>query len=243
MKRLFILPLFVMLTSACMWWTVPQYGGYDDPPPPVEEPVAVAQGACQFDDPACYGTYVALPQSTGPFGLPTLGSGTTPVAVRVYMDFMCPHCADFAADLEVLIATYGDRVRFEYIPMTFVRPPHSEDAAKVGLCASEQGVFWQYQAALFMALRLGDLRADVDTPAWFIDFGTERGLDEGALTACLDSINLLRSLEGASALAGNQGVSATPTILVTFDGGVSWTTYTGAYTYADIVAALDTALE
>lgn len=243
MKRLLVLPLVLLLTSACMWWTVPQYGGYDDPPPAVVEPVAVAEATCSFDDPSCYGTFLAFPQSVGPFGLPTLGSGTSPIVVRVYMDFMCPHCADFAANLELLIETYGDRVRFEYIPMTFVRPPHSEEAAKVALCASEQGVFWQYQAALYAAFRLGDLDVAALSVDTFIDFGAERGMDAGLATACLDTTDFAYMLDGAQTFATRQNVSSTPAVLVSSDGGETWAKFTGTYSYPDIVAALDAALQ
>lgn len=246
MKRLVILPLLMVFSTACMWWAIPQYGGgYDDAPPPAVEVVpAVPTGPCQFDSPTCdTGVFLTLPQSTGAFGLPTIGDSTARVAVRVFMDFMCPHCANFSPILAELIAAYGDTVRFEYVPMTFVRDPQSKDAAKVALCASEQGVFWQYQHALFVAQRYGELDGAASSLNGFIDFGTERGMDADDLTACLDSTDFAYMLDGAQTLADRQAVTSTPSVTITADGGETWTTYTGERTFSGIAAELDAALE
>lgn len=208
---------------------------------PTPEPSVYAPAPCAFDDAACYGVYLRVPQSYGPFSLPTIGSGTASVVVRVFMDFMCPHCANFSDDLEQLIDDYGDEVRFEYFPMAFVRIPQSEDAAKVALCAKEQNRFWQYQAALFSELREGNLHDRDATLDYLIDFGAARGLNADDLSACLKTANFKYMLDGSRGVAADLHINSTPTVVVSVDSGNTWQQQTSA-TYAVVAATLDAAL-
>ncbi|WP_158548012.1 DsbA family protein [Desertihabitans brevis] len=91
------------------------------------------------------------PQVVTPGQPVALGPATAPHTVRVWLDFGCPHCADFATAYDEVLgaAVEEGRARVELMPLTFVDPPSSERAATGFVCAAETGMAGAYHDALF----------------------------------------------------------------------------------------------
>lgn len=79
-----------------------------------------------------------------------LGSEGAPVSVVEYADFECPYCAEAAPGIRLMLARYGDRVRyaFRHFPLEDVHP-HALAAAEASECAAVQGQFWPMHDLLY----------------------------------------------------------------------------------------------
>jgi protein-disulfide isomerase len=139
---------------------------------------------------------------------PSLGPATAPVTLVEFSDFQCPFCQRVAPTLKELRARYGDRLRIVWkdFPLTQIHP-QAFDAAQAGLCARDQGKFWEYHDQLFAnqaALQPDALKK----------YAADAGMDAAAFSACLDS-NKYQPRVQASMDAGSQlGIGSTPTTFI-----------------------------
>jgi protein-disulfide isomerase len=156
----------------------------------------------------------AIAPAAGERGAKWRGRADAPVTIEVYSDFLCAHCADFAATIEpALIAEFVDtglaRLVFRHFP---VLGPGAQAAAEASECAADQGRFWPYHDALYERARRGALRSpgDLDAAARAV------GLDATAFATCSRE-GIGRSRVDADRAEGlRRGVQGTPT---TFIGG------------------------
>ena len=79
-----------------------------------------------------------------------LGPESAPVTLVEYGDFECPYCKQAAPAVKLLLARFGDRVRFIYrhFPIEEIHP-HARRAAEAAECAGAQGKFWEMHDLLF----------------------------------------------------------------------------------------------
>jgi protein-disulfide isomerase len=79
-----------------------------------------------------------------------LGSSHAKVTIVEYGDFECPNCKQAAPVVKLLLAQFGDRVRFAFrnFPLEDVHP-HALNAAEAAECAGAQGKFWPMHDLLF----------------------------------------------------------------------------------------------
>ena len=79
-----------------------------------------------------------------------LGSADAPVALRLYSDFHCPHCAEFEERYGAVLndALARGSARIDLYPMAFI-DQGSAAAANAMACAAEDGFGWAYYAGLF----------------------------------------------------------------------------------------------
>lgn len=96
-------------------------------------------------------------------GSPSLGAGNAPVTLVEFSDFQCPYCANLFRTLHQVLAKYGPQVRLVYRNFPLVQiHSYAEKAAEAGLCAADQGQFWQMHDLMFQAqgqLKEEDLKA------------------------------------------------------------------------------------
>lgn len=176
-----------------------------------------------FDDENCFPTWVGLEQGETEDGIPTLGSANAPIIVGEFSDFGCPHCLDFAPTFDSLVNDYaGDgQAQFYYFPLTFVRGENSVTAAQVAICTIDQDAFWQFHQVLF------EIQESPGYQAFTIDnlvgVAGEMGLDEAAILDCLQSPRPASVLAAATTLQSSVGVTGTPAIVISTDGGETWT--------------------
>lgn len=141
-----------------------------------------------------------------------LGPADAPVKVEVFSDFQCPHCRDYAAQVEPrLFQEYVDtgKVQFVYRHLIVIGPD-SVNAAQAAECAGLQGQFWPYHDKLFAvqgtrgAYTLENLKA----------YAGELGLDQDAFTRCLEGGQMMEKVRLDSQEGANRGARSTPTTFI-----------------------------
>ena len=179
--------------------------------------------ACNYEDEDCYGVYFNLESGQrDEDGTPFIGSPDAPIIIAEFSDFGCPHCMEFHPTLVSLIEEFAHtgQAQFEYRPLTFVAGRNSEVAAEAALCAAEQGAFWQYHDELFEIQEAQT--ASAFESGTMKDLAEEMGLDGDTLEDCMNSNRPRNTLRAASALQNQLGISGTPAIAYSVDGGETW---------------------
>jgi protein-disulfide isomerase len=134
------------------------------------------------------------------------------VAIEVYSDFLCSHCAAFALGTgRVLIAEFvGPGVaRFVYKQFPVVSPL-SALIAEASECAADQKRFWAFHDAAFalVARRAMNGPADIEAAA------RDARLDLGAFGTCRRSGGAKSRVEADFKEGVSRGVEGTPTIFI-----------------------------
>ncbi len=80
----------------------------------------------------------------------TLGPASAPVTLIEYGDFECPSCAQACHAVDMLLAHFGENLRFvfRHFPLREVHP-HAEMAAEAAEAAGAQNRFWELHKLLF----------------------------------------------------------------------------------------------
>ena len=148
-------------------------------------------------------------------GIP-LGNENAPVRIITFIDFQCPSCASFAAQIEPLLRQqYVDQgtaqlVYYDY-PITSIHP-HAFVAARAARCANEQDRFWEYHDMLLGRQSLWSGAGSV--VGTFADYAAELGMDRSAFDACLRSDRFADTVTASIMLGQQLNVQGTPTIFV-----------------------------
>ena len=162
-----------------------------------------------------------------PDRIPSKGTSSAQDDLVEFSDLECPHCGSLhrtVASLHEELGPTGLRVRFVNFPLDKACNPHVARSlhptaclvARGGICAQEQGLFWEFAERYF--------RLQV-TPSSTIVLHVARGVgaDVERFSECLDAERTARALAEDIALAHAAGVRATPTLLVngwTFEGAL-----------------------
>ncbi len=139
---------------------------------------------------------------------PVRGTATAPVTIVEFSDFYCPFCRQVRPVLARVRARYGDKVRFAFknLPLEDLHPGATR-AAEAGLCANEQGKFWEYHDKLFVA----EPGASVEQlKTW----AGEIGLDAGRFSECLGSGRQKAAVQRDVEQATSLGANGTPAFFV-----------------------------
>lgn len=93
-------------------------------------------------------TVEAVGQVTGP--------SDAKVTVIEFSDFQCPFCVRAYPTVKQIINDYKGQVKFVYrnFPLTQIHPD-AQKAAEAGLCAADQGKFWEMHDKMFEAGQAG----------------------------------------------------------------------------------------
>ncbi len=160
---------------------------------------------------------------------PTIGNPEAPIHFVVTSDFACPHCQTFHGGelkgiLDELVLT--GQATFSHMMLTGTGGAYSEIASQAALCAAEQGAFWEMSDELFrLAASRGVQTAFAITT--IRDSAKEMGLDANALVSCVNSRRYANWLPQYARFAGDNGVTGTPTVLVSYGNSDSWTIVRG----------------
>ncbi|MBI5928713.1 MAG: thioredoxin domain-containing protein [Chloroflexi bacterium] len=154
--------------------------------------------------------YAGIPQSVDGDGVGHLGNPDAPNVVREFSSFMCPHCKDLhenVIDGVVDMVKAGD-VRIEFVPISQIGGPGSEEGAKAAICAGKQNKFWEMHDILFYWQgRVSTTKSRIDTAV------KELGLDKGKFNDCYNDGDTRRQAErGYSEMS--QYSDGTPTVLL-----------------------------
>lgn len=130
------------------------------------------------------------------------------VTVVEFFDFQCPHCRDLSPRLKAIVAEEGSaEIRYGYTPLP--GNPNSHDAARIAICAAEQGKEGEVTSAFFIAPDLAPEKA--------LGLASQLVPDAKALEACLASKRPDARIEKDTAIIKEAGFVGLPT---TYIGGV-----------------------
>lgn len=155
-------------------------------------------------------------------GTPFIGSLDAPIVFAEFADFSCPHCADFAPEVDLLIRSYvrTGKMRLEFRAVTFVGAQYSDVAARAAYCAAEQGAFWEFHSELFRIQTTRGYQTFI--PAEMKDAANEMGLDGDALQSCMNSNRPDKMLASSEQVRAQYGVSATPSLIYRGNNETTW---------------------
>src|SRR5262249_32382526 len=126
-------------------------------------------------------------------GSPTKGLESAPLTVVEFADFQCPHCGEFAPQMDKLVESRKNDIRFVYKFYVLGKFPSSENAARAAIAAGKQGKFWEMHHAIFanqqrldqqgldglakdLGLDVSRLHADMQSPETADRIGKDRKL-------------------------------------------------------------------
>lgn len=156
-------------------------------------------------------------------GQPRLGVAEAPVAIALFEDFRCPHCATFTETVlprleRDFVASGEARIYYLNFP---VLGPASTEVAELGECVytQDEAVFWEFKPILFRS------QGSIESRAQLLALAEQYapGLDQGALAGCLDDDAAARAVQRDAAMAQELRLGGTPSVLV--DGRTVTATY------------------
>lgn len=161
--------------------------------------------------------FVIIPGATGagrylepiPAGdNPSKGPEDALVTIIEFTDFECPFCSRAQETLDVLVESYGSRVRlvFRDMPLAALHPD-SPKAHEAAACARDQGRFWEMHDKFFAS------QSDLSVPA-LKRYASELGLDADEFASCLDGGAKAAAVDANVAAGRTYGVSGTPAFFI-----------------------------
>lgn len=144
-----------------------------------------------------------------------MGDVDAPVVIVEYSDYRCPFCAIVSRDtMPKIIDKYVEtgKVRIEWRDFP-IFGEESMNAAVAGRAAGEQGLFWEYNEAIYAE---APARSHIELPRErLIAFAEQVGVpDIEKFTADLDNQELIDAVNADAAEAKSIGVSSTPIFIV-----------------------------
>ena len=167
-----------------------------------------------------------------------LGREDAPVEIRLYEDFQCPACGQFAREsLPEVVERHVRSGDAKIVSETLAfLGPDSVSTARAALAAGEQDRYWQYAALLFRDQ--GAENSGYATEEFLRGLAEEtEGLDVAEWDGARDSGPVDEELEAAQGRASADGVNATPTLVVSGPGGEE--TLRGAVPVEDVDRAVE----
>lgn len=167
-----------------------------------------------------------------------LGDSAAPVQIVEFADFECPSCARFATitepDVRTRIIETG-QANLTYFDLPLPQHLNSPAASNAAACADDQGKFWAMHGQIYARQHEWSTYA-TDKPKNVLKSAAQAaGLDIPAWESCFDSRRHQARIDANAAEASRRGVRSTPTFFI---GGKM---YTGAITYDEMKAAVDSA--
>ena len=176
-------------------------------------------------------------------GAPVKGSDDARLTLVEFSDFECPYCARYATTTYHQIAdAYIDTGKLRYafldLPLTSIHR-NAFKAAEAGMCAAEQGKFWELHDRLF---------ANQQSLTDFEGHARAVGLDVSAFMSCLESGRHANAVRSDMQTANSLGIGGTPSFALgyTDDGGKTVRlvkTFSGARPFDLFQTEIETMLE
>ena len=171
-------------------------------------------------------------------GSPMLGSADAPLLLIQFEDLKSADAAKYAADTEPqLIEKYITPGKLRVVYKMF--PTDGPKAAAAGVCAAEQGKFWEFRALL---LTKQAEWTDGDN-AKMTEYAKSLGLDEAKFTACQADVATQYEVESATQFGQDVGVPSVPAFLILdLSLGQAVNNILGAQPFSEFDAKLQAAL-
>lgn len=126
------------------------------------------------------------------------------ITIVEYSDFQCPFCARFHPEMQKVVTTYGDKVRwvFRHFPLNQIHP-EAQKASEASECAAEQGKFWEYADKLF------ENQTQLGTTV-YEKLAKDLSLNTGKFSSCLSSGKYAEKVNNSLVEGSRYGVQGTP---------------------------------
>lgn len=164
------------------------------------------------------GNFAQVAQEKTADGYWVIGDPAAKFTLIEFANFSCSHCIDYHAKLTPFIDKYvrTGQVRYMYVPLVW-NYSNSTEAAKGALCAGEQGRFWDMHDALFTNVKSSGYNAySIES---IRQTATKFDLDLNKLTNCILSDDMLPTLQAAAQYSSSVGITGTPAMMWSIDGG------------------------
>ncbi|MGC8493120.1 MAG: thioredoxin domain-containing protein [Syntrophobacteraceae bacterium] len=171
---------------------------------------------------ARYGVKIFLPVPKPPTvtvdtsGAPALGPKNAPVTVIEFSDYQCPACRANHPVVKQIRKEFAGKLRWIYMEYPLHIHQYAFEAAEAGLCAEDQGKFWQYQDDLYTT-------PDLTVPN-LIAMAKKMGMSGKKFSQCLSTSKYKAQVKKSMAQATQIGIDRTPTYVINgmvFIGGPS----------------------
>ncbi len=175
-------------------------------------------------------------------GAPTTGAADAPVTMIEFTDYQCPYCRKHALEVWPSInRTFIERGKVRYVvkdlPLVEIHPD-ARELARAARCAAlvSPAKYWPFRDSLFS-----------DPGGMHLDsvhhLARTLGIEVGAFAACLRSEHPGLAVDADRALAGQLGVSGTPTFVVgrtpEVGGSLTGTVVRGAASLEELSALIE----
>ena len=140
------------------------------------------------------------------------GNPESTVTLVEYSDFQCPACASFQPVLKEILATYGDKIQFEYKHYPLPIHPYAQQAGIAAEAAGQQGKFFEFHDALFE--KQNEWSKSATPVAFFAKYAEELGLDVEKFKQHQKSSLLRDAVRSDLNEARELGLTATPTFFL-----------------------------
>lgn len=167
-----------------------------------------------------------------------LGQENAPVTIQLYEDFQCPACAQFIRDtFPQVVEQYVEPGEAAVVSETLAfLGPDSVPAAHAALAAGEQDLYWQYAHRLFE--NQGAENSGYVNDEFLTDIAENtEGLDVDRWDEARNSEPVEQQLEAAQQRAVEDGIDATPMLVISGPGGEE--RLRGAVPAEDVEAAIE----
>lgn len=143
------------------------------------------------------------------------GNPSARVSLVEYSDFQCPACRSRLGQVEEILKTYGDKIKFVYrhFPLK-LNHKNAELAARASEAAGLQGKFWEMHDLLFLNQPTWQGETNEQAKVTFIGYGKQLELDEAKFIADLDSDAVKDSVDEDYAGGLAAGINSTPTFFL-----------------------------
>jgi protein-disulfide isomerase len=140
----------------------------------------------------------------------TVGKAGAKAHIDLYLDFRCPHCAEFeeatGATIDKLVQ--DGTATLTYWPMQFVNPDASPRLANAFAAAAANGKALSYADEMY-----GDFSKSWTTDQ-LLDLGKQLGIGDAKFQQAVQNNTYGGWLESVSTAADDRGVTGTPTVYV-----------------------------
>lgn len=143
---------------------------------------------------------------------PVLGNPEAATTIVEFYDYQCPYCRRAHPDMERMLDEHGERVRYVFKQFPVLDGPGETDgvshvAARAAVAAGAQGRFREFHRALMtIEGRLNEAR--------IFALAEDSGIDVERLRADMENPEIGEYFSRTLALAGEIGISGTPTYVV-----------------------------
>ena len=146
-----------------------------------------------------------------------MGDPNAPVTIVEFTDYQCPYCSQHSLQtMPQIVTEFVDTGRVYYmlkdLPLDQLHPD-ARAAAEAARCAGDQDAYWEMHDEVFANQSEWSGQGEA-AKELFVSYAGGLGLDESAMTACLESGQFTDAVEANAAEARSLGISGTPMFFV-----------------------------